>query len=382
MGMRHLHFTQSLEPLNGGGLGSSTLALHEQLLAMGVDSTLCSTFGAAPQATAPGAFEFRRIKPDFLYFAPGLRKRTKDLVAKAEVVHGHGLYVGTNYLFGAETRRQHKPLVYHVHGTFEPWILGRSRWKKRLVHWLFEDANFRQVRLWRALTPKEADQIRVCGCRGPIVVAPNGLALEPFSGSTELAATIETPLIPKLQKSSSRMLFLGRLHPKKGLDLLISAFARLKRFHGDWELVIAGPDEHGYGEKLHELAAIHDLRGGCVRFTGPVTGRVKTDLLRSADLFVLPSYSEGFPMSLLEAMACSIPVVATHSCNFPDISSCHAGWECEADSDSLTRALEMAFGAGELERVQRGKNGRRLVERHYTWPSIITTLLEACSAYC
>ena len=126
--MRHLHFTQSLEPLNGGGLGTSTLALHQELLARGVDSTLCSTFGEAPQATASGAFEFRRIKPDFLYYAPRLRKRSKDLVANAEVVHGHGLYVGTNYLFGSETRRQHKPLVYHVHGMFEPWILGRSRW--------------------------------------------------------------------------------------------------------------------------------------------------------------------------------------------------------------------------------------------------------------
>jgi len=379
--MRHLHFTQSLEPLYGGGLGSSTLALHQQLVAMGVVSTLCSTFSKAPQATAQGALEFRRLKPDFLYYAPGLRQQAKDLVAGAEVVHGHGLYVGTNYLLGAEARRQHKPLVYHIHGMFEPWILNRSRWRKRLVHWLFEDSNFRQVRLWRALTCKEADQIRACGCRGPIVIAPNGLTLEEYSGPTEKDAPIQTPLISKLEKDSSRLLFLGRLHPKKGLDLLISAFERLRAKYSDWELVIAGPDEGYYARQLHQLGALPDFQGS-VRFTGPVTGHAKKALLRSADLFVLPSYSEGFPMSVLEAMACSIPVVASRACNFPAITSCQAGWECEADLDSLTDTLRTALKAGELERLDRGRNGRNLVERQYAWPPIISTLLEACSAHC
>jgi glycosyltransferase involved in cell wall biosynthesis len=379
--MRHLHFTQSLEPLYGGGLGSSTLALHQQLVAMGVDSALCSTFGEVPQAAAQGALEFRRLKPDFLYYAPELRQKAKDLVAGAEVVHGHGLYVGTNYLLGTEARRQHKPLVYHVHGMFEPWILKRSRWKKRLVHWLFEDSNFRQVHLWRALTCKEADQIRACGCRGPIVIAPNGLTLEEYSGPTEQDAPIQTPLISKLGKDSSRLLFLGRLHPKKGLDLLISAFERLRAEYSDWELVIAGPDEGYYARKLHQLGALPDFQGS-VRFTGPVTGRAKTALIRSADLFVLPSYSEGFPMSVLEAMACSIPVVASRACNFPEITFSQAGWECEADLDSLTDTLQTALETGELERSQRGRNGRKLVERQYAWRPIISTLLQACSAHC
>ncbi|HEY1489780.1 MAG TPA: glycosyltransferase, partial [Verrucomicrobiae bacterium] len=130
--MRHLHFTQALEPLNGGGMGLSTVSLHRQFLEMGVESTLCSTYGDAPQQPAAGVVEFRRIKPDFLYYAPDWRARARQLVASADVIHGHGLYVGTNYLIGAEARLQRRPLVYHTHGFLDPWILKRSRWKKRL----------------------------------------------------------------------------------------------------------------------------------------------------------------------------------------------------------------------------------------------------------
>jgi glycosyltransferase involved in cell wall biosynthesis len=289
--------------------------------------------------------------------------------------------VGTNYLLGREARRQRKPLVYHVHGTFEPWILQRSRWKKQLVHWLFEDKNFRQVRLWRALTPKEADQIRACGCRAPIVIAPNGLALEEYSGLAGSSDAIQTPLIPKLEKKGARLLFLGRLHPKKGLDLLLSSWARLRPAFSNWELVIAGPDEQGYLGQLRLLCRALCLEGR-VNFTGPVTGQTKTALLRSADLFVLPSHSEGFPMSVLEALACSRAVVATRACNFPALTSAQAGWECETNLESLSDTLRTALEARDPEREERGKNGRRLVERQYSWPAIIATLLDACSAHC
>lgn len=379
--MRHLHFTQSLEPLYGGGLGTSAVALHQQMRAGGMSSILCATHGGTPQQPVEGAREFLRLKPDPLYFSPALRRHAPQLVQKADVLHGHGLYVGTNYIFGREARRQKKPLVYHVHGMFEPYILQRSRWKKQLVHWLFEHENFRQVRLWRALTSKEADQIRAGGIRQPIVVAPNGLNLADFVKPPGLPAAIDTPLVRNLHKTVPRVLFLGRIHPKKGLDLLLPAWARLRNLTKDWQLVIAGPDEQGYLAKIQELArslAVSDQ----VVFTGSVTGEAKLRLLHSADLFVLPSYSEGFSMSLLEAMAGGRPVIATRACNFPGISSAQAGWECEPVVDSLTEALRIALRSSESERQERGQNGHRLVATQYAWPAIINLLKEACAKHC
>jgi glycosyltransferase involved in cell wall biosynthesis len=379
--LRHLHFTQSLEPLQGGGLGASAVLLHEQMSREGFGSVLCSTYGERAQCRLPGVEEFARVKPGFFYYAPGMRRDAAELVRDSDVVHGHGLYVGPNLIFGKEARRQHKPLAYHVHGMFEPYILARSRWKKRLVHWMFEDANMRAVRFWRALTPKEADQIRAQGARQPIAVIPNGLDAAAFAAPAGPARPVDTALIRGLRKDGPRVLFLGRIHPKKGLDLLLPAWAGLGARRAEWELVIAGPDEAGYLAEMRALARSLDL-GERVIFTGLVTGEAKTRLLHSADLFVLPSYSEGFPMSVLEAWACGVPVAATRECNVSDISAEEAGWECDAEVGSLVGALTAALGASAAERRERGANGRRLLEVRYSWPLIARELDQTCIRYC
>ena len=379
--MKHLHFTQALEPLNGGGLGFSTVALHRQFLGLGVDSTLCSTYGETPQKPAEGVFEFRRIKPDFLYYSPALRGRAKQLVASADIVHGHGLYVGTNYLIGAEVRRQRRPLVYHTHGFLDPWILNRSRWKKRIVHWLFENANFQHARLWRALTSKEADQIRSQGIRSPVVVIPVGLNAADFDIPFRVGDEIQTPLVPQLMnRRRFRAVFISRLHPKKGLDLLLSAWAGLPAERREWELIIAGPDE-GAAATVDKLIQKFELSDS-VRRVGKISHEAKVKLLKSADLFVLPSYSEGFTSAILEAMATAAPVVATRECNFPELFQQGGGWECDVNLDSLAEALRLALTASPVERKQRGAAGRRLLERDYTSENVCRRLLQACATYC
>ena len=378
--MKHLHFTQSLEPLYGGGLGASALALHGQMRDRGVDSALYSTHKTETKSRAE-IFEFRRIKPGPLYYAPDLHRRASWLVKETDVLHGHGLYVGTNFIFGREARRQKKPLVYHVHGMFEPYILRRSRWKKNLVHWLFENANVSHVRLWRALTANEADQIRAGGYKAPIVIAPNGLSLNIYSRPDQPPASLETPMVKNLKKTRRRLLFVGRLHPKKGLDILMSAWAQLAQERKEWELVIAGPDEQNHLSQLRKLADSLGIEAE-ICFTGTVTGNTKVALFYSADLFVLPSYSEGLPVTLLEAMACEVPVVATYACNCPEIFSAGAGWGCDPTVDSLSETLRAAMQISADERTQRGQLGRQLVERSYSWDQVTTTILQACAAHC
>lgn len=370
--MRSLHFVQSIEPLQGGGLGQAALGMHLAMRATG-ESKLVTTCEAGFDDLHPGVVQCERKGPSALYFSPDLKRIAKQSVAAADWVHGHGLYVGTNAILGGEAIRQGKPLCYHAHGFFDPWILERSRMKKRLVRLLFEDRNFRSLRLWRALTRKEAGQIRALGMKQPVEVLPNGIRLEEID--QEITSEDSAPFRERLR--SKRILFLGRLHPKKGLDLLVQAWAALAGKFPDWELAIVGPDEGGY---LTEVRAMLAKSGAAdsVRFFGSVRGAGKVAAFRSADLFVLPSYSEGFPVAVVEAAAHRLPCIVTNECNFPELAEAEAAWECLPTADSFTAALERALRADDTERSQRGERGRALIESDYTWPLIARKMHDIC----
>lgn len=372
--MKHLHFVQSLEPLQGGGLGRAAADLHGTFRSLGAESHLLATASrtSAP-VTVPESRVLPRCGPDKAFFAPALLSDGRRFVADTDVVHGHGFYVSTNWILGGAARRRRKPLVLHPHGMFEPWILNRSRRKKKIAHWLFENANFSFARLWRALTSQEADQIRAQGIDAPIVVAPNGVDPKPFDAD---------PVVPAPANGKRTALFLGRLHPKKGIDLLIRAWATLPaNIRDEWSLVIAGPDEEGHKSQLEDLVNRLSLNQG-ITFPGLVTGQEKIDLLRGSDLFLLTSHSEGFSVAILEAMAARLPVIATGACNFPDLFAAGGGWECKPDVQSIAGVLRQALPADDRERRQRGEAGRRLLEERYTWESSARTLLDACEHYC
>jgi glycosyltransferase involved in cell wall biosynthesis len=174
---------------------------------------------------------------------------------------------------------------------------------------------------------------------------------------------------------------MARLHPKKGLDLLLPAWSKLACRHKDWELLIAGPDEQGYRAAVEAMVRNLEL-GSSVTLTGPVTGGTKIQLLLSADLFVLPSYSEGLPVAVLEAMACRVPTVASRESNIPELESKGGGWLCDANKDSVQAALENALRCSDTERKSRGLAARKLVETRYSWPIIARTIRDACERYC
>jgi glycosyltransferase involved in cell wall biosynthesis len=372
MNRKHFHFVQSLEPLQGAGLGGSALGLHLGMLNHRIGSRLVATKASNFEHTWPEVYQGVRRGPERIFYSPFVHRHAHEWVSYSDVVHGHGFYVSSNWIFGREVARQKKPLVYHIQGFLDPWILRRSRLKKRLAHWLFENRNFRNVRLWRAITQKEVHQARAFGITGPVVVAPNGI--DP--ASLILPAQCTLP-----RKTRMRILFLSRIHPKKGLDLLLAAWARLAPQHKEWELLIVGPDENGYQSEVERMIRENHIGDTC-RLMGAVFGEEKTRILHTADLFVLSSYSEGFPMALLEAGACGIPAVATTECNFPELFEVGGGWECEPQIESLTSSFDAALSASDSERRQRGEAARRLISEKYTWESVTKTIIDACELHC
>lgn len=374
----HLHFVQSLEPLQGAGLGQAALSLHLALSRLrSTSSILVSTRSPRFTSQWPGVIQGVRSGPTKLFYAPELKALVRESIENVDWFHGHGLYVWTNYWLGGEARRRAKPLVYHPHGFFDPWILRRSKRLKQVAHWLFEDRNIDHVCWWRALSGKEADQIRtVIGPKARVQIIPNGIDLDEINHGMNISFNPE--LHPwAIRKKPKRVLFLSRIHPKKGLDLLVSVWARLAIEFSDWELLITGPDEGGYQAVVERMIRASKLKNSCW-IHPPVTGAEKHALFRTADVFVLPSYSEGFPMAVLEAAAHAVPVVQTNECNFPELTAVGAAWQCQPERDDLELALRSALATDDSERRERGQAGRTLVIQNYAWQSVAKMLADAC----
>jgi poly(glycerol-phosphate) alpha-glucosyltransferase len=316
-------------------------------------------------------------------------------------------------------KKTRKPVVVAPHGSLDAWALNNSRWKKRVASWLFKDEQLRSATCFRALCAAEADAIRAYGLRQRIEVVPNGVEL-PEMGKVE-SGNAET----LKGEGKRRLLFLGRIHPKKGLVGALRAWADIRNSASgignsqEWQFVIAGWDQGGHEGELKALCGelglriadcgttenlklnsyklkterALDIQGGLrpengssrrltlpdvdVVFFGPAFGEEKEALLRSADAFILPSFSEGLPMSVLEAWAYGLPVVMTPECNLPEGFVSGAALEIRSGEGSLQGAdfsfqyvLRALLEMSDADRAAMGMRGRRLVEERFTWPKV------------
>jgi glycosyltransferase involved in cell wall biosynthesis len=161
-------------------------------------------------------------------------------------------------------------------------------------------------------------------------------------------------------------LYLGRLNFKKGLDLLARAFGQLARQHGDVHLLLAGPDDDGYGDTVRQWLANEGVLSRCT-FAGMLLGARKLAALRHADVFVLPSYTENFGLALVEAMASGLPVVISNRVNiWREVSAARAGLVVDCDAEEVCRALAAVL-ADPAGRQAMGVRGRRLVRERFSW---------------
>lgn len=309
--------------------------------------------------TAPGRWMGR------LAWSPALARVLDGAAGELDVVHNHSLWMlPTHYATRAAGRRG-VPVVWTVHGFLEPWALAHSRWKKRLAGWAFQDRDLRSASCLVVNSPSELASVRGYGLRNPVAVIPNGVNLEEFA-SLPPREDFERRF-PEV-RGKGVCLFLSRLHEKKGLGHLVEAWSRISREFGEWQLVIAGPDD-GYEARLRERIAVLGLERS-VTVAGPLYGEWKRAAWSRADAFVLPSYSEGFSMALLEALAAGLPALVTPGCNFPEAARAGAAFEVEPTAGGTADGLRRLLGMRADERQEMGIRGRTLVEAGYTWDAV------------
>lgn len=292
-------------------------------------------------------------------------------VTQSDFVHIHGLWSFHATSAALISRWKGIPYIVTPHGMLDRWSLLRSRFKKLLYAFLFERRNLIKAAGVHFLNEEELSESREFEprCRGFIL--PNGVKTDSFN-------SLPGREVFELRYSECRgrvlALFLGRLHPKKGFNILLSAFATALEQVTELHLIVAGPDEGGYLETLQAMTVSLCIAQR-VTFTGLVKGEAKREVLGAADFFVLPSYQEGDSLAVKEAMAASLPVLITRACHMPEVAEQNCGLIVELNEGQVAEALIVLASDRNLLRTL-GTNGRRLMEQKYEWKSITGQLIE------
>jgi glycosyltransferase involved in cell wall biosynthesis len=287
----------------------------------------------------------------------------RSLQAKArqvDIVHNHSLWSMVNVASGLVVPGRGAKLVTTPHGTLSPWALSRSNYLKRAL-WPIQSRALSRADLLHATSDAEYVAIRSLGFTAPVAVIPNGIDLPALPG-----------LRPSKAKTSRTLLFLSRIHPTKGLDLLLRAWQALEHTHPDWQLVIAGQGEAAHVIEIEKLAWALQL--GRVVFPGPLFGTIKSDAYFDADLFVLPTHSENFGMVVAEALAHACPVVVSKGAPWAEVVTNGCGWWIQNDVEALTEALDGAMSLPRLELQSMGRAGREWMGRDFGWPTVASRM--------
>jgi len=367
-----LHVIPDLDPASGGTVSALVgLALAQR--SAGVHVRLVTTSlpgsddreirrliaGDVPVNVVPVAGRIASIAP--------LRETLRSLVADAEVVHVHALWEEIQHQACRLARQAGTRYFLSPHGMLDPWSLAQGRLKKRAYLWWRIRRNLNGAAAIHCTTRGEARSIEPLGFTSPKIVIPNGIDLGEFEDPERPGATAEAFFDRFPQVSGKRIvLFLSRLHPKKGLDLLLPAFARCG--DADARLVLAGPGETGYVDGLRQAAARLGIADR-VLFTGMLRGDERVAALRAADLFVLPSYQENFGIAVAEAMAAGTAVIVSHQVNLSEeIDGRGVGEVIPTEESALASCL--GTWLTDPERVQKaGEAGREFAKR-YAFPRV------------
>jgi len=315
---------------------------------------------------------FDRWPPRQFGYSRALRKGLEN--TQAHIIHSHGVWMYPSMISGTVAAKRKIPLVIAPHGMLDSWALKNSAWKKKIAGWLYENRNLRSAACIHALCESEYRSIRAYGLKNPVCIIPNGVDLPDLP-----VGQIVPPWESQIGAEKNVLLFLGRIHPKKGLENLIRAWGILKgrklRELEQWHLAIAGWSQGGHENELKQLANKLNL-GADVSFAGPLYDSAKDAALRAAKAFILPSFSEGLPMAVLEAWAYGLPVIMTRECNITEGFEAGAALDIRPDVDSVLEGLVNFLRLSNNAREKMGQSGLQLVRNGFSWPKIARQMID------
>lgn len=277
----------------------------------------------------------------------------------APLLHLHGIWDAASLTLASLPDARPIPLVVSPRGMLEPWALRQRSTKKKIALTLWQRSQLAHAGLLHATSAMECEGLRQAGLRNPVAIVPNGIDLPADIGDLGAGA-------PRGASGDRRCVFLSRLHPKKGLPMLLAAWARLQP--QGWTLEIAGSGEPRHEREVRDTIQRLNLHG--VTLVGDLRGTDKWRFLATADLFVLPTYSENFGIAVAEAMAAGLPVITTRGTPWQVLRDERMGWWVDADEQSMAGALREATSEPAATLADRGQRARSHAIAMYSWAAI------------
>lgn len=383
--MKIVHAITSLDPAAGGPpvvaarLGAAQAAMGHEVWIVAYErheakERIAKAFGAVPGYDRVHVVGLHAHGLGERLFATEARADLRKIGVGAGVFHLHGVWDSILRAAASAANTLGVPYVVTPHGMLDPWSLGQSplkRLKKQAALALAYRRMLDGAAFIHALNADEARLLDPLRLRAPREVFPNGIFIEEFASPPAPGSFRRSH--PEIGQDPF-VLFLSRIHFKKGLDYLVDAFAQLRAKHPALRLVIAGPDD-GYRSTLEQRIA-ETKSVDRVHLVGPLYGDDKLAALVDAALFCLPSRQEGFSMAITEAMACRLPVVVSDQCHFPEVAEVKAGLVVPCDASRTAEAIDRVMSGADARRAM-GEAGRALVEQRFTWRKIAEGMVGA-----
>lgn len=344
--MKVIHFITSIDKSAGGTASYMQLLSHELkelvdlVVVTGITPNPVELPGVDVRFLDLSMFRFLKFEKEFLNLI---------LAEKPDIVHINGIWEPQTGLFQEMAQDLGIKVVLSPHGMLEPYIMRRHALKKKIALAMYQDKAIRNADYLHATAQQELDQFRKLGYKQAAVIIPNGIETADVKFKTEW-------------KAVRNILFLSRVHPKKGLELLIDAVALLE--NRNFSITIAGEGEASYIESLKKLAAQHEV-SHLFNFVGGIYGDQKWELLHQADLFVLPTFSENFGIVMAEALATGVPVITTTGTPWKELETHQCGWWIDLNIHNLLKSLTEALNTSPEQLQAMGLRGRKLVQDKY-----------------
>ncbi|WP_452232350.1 glycosyltransferase [Lacinutrix sp. MEBiC02595] len=359
------HVITSIDITTGGPARSVT---HLIAAMLGVDKSLAIGLDTLKSET-PITTTFNTVNSGIRFHAFEKLQRSKSLVnslkqSDATLLHGHGLWQMPVHQMAKIARQKNIPYIITPRGMLEPWALTQGKLKKQLALQLFQYKDLEKATCLHATAPMEVDSIRALGLKNPVAMIPNGINLEDFPKQK-----------PTKAKQPFRLLFLSRIHKKKGIENLIEAWQQVSTgLKQNWVIDIYGNGDQAYINSLKEKIKAANLQDQ-ISIKSPVFDDQKLKVFREASIFVLPTFSENFGIVIAEALASYTPVITTKGAPWQELNTHDCGQWIDVGVAPLVDALNTMMAKPPEVLQQMGANGRQLIEQKYSMQAVAKQML-------